>query len=70
MIKCFLYLNGRETKSRYASLPAVPTAGAFINVNNGLEQQIYKVISAEFIDSSESVNLNVQKVSNVPKRIN
>lgn len=39
MIKCFLYLNGRETKSGYVSLPAIPTVGSFIKVSNSLEQQ-------------------------------
>lgn len=70
MIKCFLYLNGQETKTRYVSLPAIPTVGAFIDVNNSLEQQTYKVLAVEFIESKDYVKLHVDKVSNISTSIN
>lgn len=65
MIKCFLYWNGHEPKTRYVSLPVVPTAGSFIRVNNSLEQQAYEVLAVEFVDSADYVNLKVKKVSDV-----
>lgn len=73
MIKCFLFVDGHEIKSRYTTLPAVPTIGSFVRVNNSLEQQTYKVLSVEFLDSSDYVNLQVEKVSDVSpcfKRMN
>lgn len=69
MIKCFLYLNGQETETRYVDLPAVPAAGSFVRVNNSLEQQTYKVIAVEFIDEKDYVKLHVQKTSNISTAI-
>lgn len=69
MIKCFLYLNGQETKSRNVSLPSVPTTGSFVRVDNSLEQQTYKVIAVEFIDEKDYVKLHVQKTSNISTAI-
>lgn len=69
MIKCFLFVDGHETKSRYAALPAVPAIGSFVRVNNSLEQQTYKVLSVEFLDSADYVNLQVEKVSDVAIRL-
>lgn len=70
MIKCFLYLNGRETKSGYVSLPAIPTVGSFIKVSNSLEQQTYKVLSVQFLDNEGYVNLQVEKSPNFSQFIN
>lgn len=69
MIKCFLYLNGQETKSRNVYLPSVPTTGSFVRVDNSLEQQTYKVIAVEFIDEKDYVKLHVQKASNISTAI-
>lgn len=69
MIKCFLFTNGHETKSRYATLPTVPTIGSFVRISNSLEQQTYKVLSVEFLDSADYVNLQVEKVSDVATRL-